>query len=77
VHPAIGAVLHSFQQAREDLEKWTGDLSKEQLWMKPAGLTPVGGQIHHIAGSIDRLSTYLEGRQLSDAQLQELKGEME
>lgn len=77
VHPAVGAVLQSFQQAREDLEKWTGDLSKEQLWMKPAGLTPVGGQIRHVAGSIDRLSTYLEGRQLSDAQLQELKGEME
>jgi hypothetical protein len=76
-HPAVGAVLHSFQQAREDLAGWTEDLGVDELWVRPAGLTPVGGHIRHIAGSIDRLSTYLQGRQLSEQQLQQLKREME
>jgi hypothetical protein len=76
-HPVVGAVLHSFQQAREDLAKWTEGLSPEELWARPAGVTPVGAQIRHIAGSVDRLSTYLQGLQLSDTQLLELKREAE
>jgi uncharacterized damage-inducible protein DinB len=77
VHPAVGAVLHSFQHAREDLARWTEELSHEQLWARPAGVMSVGGQIRHIAGSIDRLSKYLQGRLLTGEQLWELEREME
>jgi hypothetical protein len=77
VDPLIAPVLFSFQQAREDLARWTAGLSEAQVWARPQGLASVGFQLRHIAGSVDRLTTYLEGRDLSAAQLDELANEME
>lgn len=77
VHPAIAPVLYSFEQAIEDLTHWTEGLNTEQIWAKPHGLAPVGFQLRHIAGSVDRLLTYALGRQLSAEQLAALKAEME
>lgn len=75
VHPALGAVLQSFTQVREDLEYHTAGLSAEQVW-KPVGSVPaLGFQLRHIAGSVDRLVTYLCGDQLSEAQIATLKSE--
>jgi uncharacterized damage-inducible protein DinB len=71
------AVLHALQLAEEDLEKWCGALSDVQLNAWPGGVAPVAFQIRHIARSVDRLLTYAEGRHLSEAQLDELKSEME
>jgi hypothetical protein len=64
VHPLIQATLFAFQQAREDLAHWTEGLSGERMWARPHGLAPVAFQIRHIAGSAERLTTYLQGRQL-------------
>ena len=76
--PAVArAVLHALQLAEEDLEKWCGPLSDAQLNARPGGVAPVAFQIRHIARSVDRLLTYAEGQQLSEAQLKELKSEME
>jgi len=76
--PAVArAVLHALQLAKEDLEKWCGALSDAQLNARPGGVASVAFQIWHIARSVDRLLTYAEGRQLSEAQLKELKSEME
>ena len=75
-HPAVQAVLYSFQHAREDLAKWTEMLTDEQLWAGPAGVMSAGSQIRHIGGSIDRLCTYLQDRALSAGQLRELEAEM-
>ena len=70
-------VLYAFQQAREDLASYTEGLTREQIWATPYGLGSVGFHVRHIAGSIDRLLTYLEGRQLTASQLAALRSEVQ
>ena len=77
VHPLLAPTLHAYQQAREDLVHWTAGLSDEQIWARPCGLAPVGFQLRHIAGSVDRLTTYLQGGQLTAAQMDILHHEMD
>lgn len=74
VHPSVMPVFFSFLQVREDLGKHTEGLMPEQVWRPVAGNT-LGFHLKHIAGSVDRLSTYLSGAQLSDRQLEALRGE--
>ena len=73
VSPYVAPILYTFQQAREDLARFTEGLTTEQVWMKIGDLNPVGREIAHIAGSVDRLVTYLEGRQLSEQQLRDIQ----
>jgi uncharacterized damage-inducible protein DinB len=74
--PAVArGVLHALELAQEDMHKWCADLSDAQLHARPAGLPSVAFQLRHIAGSVDRLLTYAEGRALSEEQLQTLKTE--
>jgi uncharacterized damage-inducible protein DinB len=68
-------VLYAFQQAREDIAKYTDGLTAEQIWATPYGLGSVGFHVRHIARSTDRLMTYLEGEQLSESQLAALETE--
>jgi len=75
VHPLIMPVLFSFQQVREDIRTYTGDLTDEQVWRQLDGLPPLGFHLRHIAGSVDRLVTYLSGEQLSEQQLLFLRQE--
>ena len=75
VHPSLAPVLYSFQQAREDLRHWTGGLTTEQVWLRIHDLAPVGFQIRHIAGSVERLMTYVAGGRLTEEQLSELRDE--
>ncbi len=77
VDPLVSPILYAFEQAREDLAKWTANLSTAQLWATPHGFGSVGFHILHIAGSTDRLMTYVEGRQLSAEQMAALAGERE
>ena len=70
-------MLHALELAKEDLERWCGDLSDEQLNARPCGLAPVAFQLRHIARSLDRLLTYAEGRELRDEQLAALKTELD
>lgn len=77
VSPLVAPVLYSFEQAREDLRKYTEDLTTEQVWARASGLGSVGFHLRHIAGSVDRLMTYLQGQELSGKQLEALRGEME
>src|SRR5690348_12399404 len=77
VSPLISPVLHAFQQAREDLATHTAGLTVEQIWERPFGLAPLGFQLRHIAGSVDRLVTYLMGSPLSEAQMAALRTEMD
>jgi len=74
--PAVArGVLHALELAREDANKWCGGLTDAQIHTMPAGLPSVAFQLRHIAGSLDRLLTYAEGRALSAEQLQALKAE--
>lgn len=75
VHPLLAPVLYSFQMAREDLEKFTAGLSPARIWATPRGLASVGFHILHIAGSTNRLITYLRGRELTAAQLEAMAAE--
>ncbi len=70
-------VLHALELAREDVARWTGGLSDEELEARPFGLPSVGFQMRHIVRSLDRLLIYADGRQLSAEQLAALKSEME
>ena len=58
------------------MKHWTLPLSQEQIWAQPLGLAPLGFQLRHIAGSVDRLFTYVEAGQLSETQMTALRSEM-
>jgi len=58
VDPLLAQALASFEQVREDLARWIGLLSDEQVWSRPGGLAPLGFQLRHMARSLDRLTTY-------------------
>jgi uncharacterized damage-inducible protein DinB len=80
VHPALAPVLHSFTQVREDLALHTAGLSAagvstETLWRRVGAVPSLGFQLRHIAGSVDRLVTYLCGEQLSTEQIGAMKSE--
>jgi len=69
------AVLHALDLASDDIQKWTRDLSDDQLNAEPLGLPSIAFHLRHIARSIDRILTYAEGGQLSAEQLALLKAE--
>ena len=73
--PLILPVLHSFQQVREDLATHTAGVSDEAVWRSVEPLPTLGFQLRHIAGSVDRLTTYLMGEQVSPEQITVLKQE--
>src|ERR1700756_3677012 len=75
LHPALAQPVFALQQVREDLDQFTGGLSDGQVWQSVNGLTPLGFHLRHIAGSTLRLTTYLQGEQLTDRQLAEMKEE--
>jgi hypothetical protein len=77
VHPLLSPALYSFEQTREDLAAHTEGLTTAQVWASPHGLAPLGFHIRHIAGSVDRLTTYLDGRALDEAQMAALAAEMQ
>jgi uncharacterized damage-inducible protein DinB len=77
VPAVIRAVLHALELALEDAERWCGDLTGVEVNARPVGLPSVAFQLRHIAGSLDRLLTYADGRDLSEAQLADLRRETE
>jgi len=75
VSPLTAPILYAFQQAREDLAHFTAGLTPDRLWASPHGFGSVGFHIRHIAGSTERLMTYLQGEPLTPAQLAALEHE--
>jgi len=76
--PAVTrGVLHALELAHEDLERWCGSLTDDELNSRPNALPPVAFQIRHIARSLDRLLTYAEGGQLSSEQIASMKKELD
>src|SRR5258708_31692826 len=76
-HPLTAPILFAFQHAHEDLARYTEGLTPKQMWATPHGFGSVGFHLRHIAGSTERLITYLEGKQLSDTQMSALAREKE
>ncbi len=77
VHPLVAPVLYAFEQAREDMAKYTANLTPQQIWASPHGFGSVGFHIRHMAGSIERLLTYLQGRELTEQQMKDIAAEKE
>jgi uncharacterized damage-inducible protein DinB len=75
VHPLAAPLLYCFQHAREDLAKHTEGLTPQQIWISPHNFGSVGFHLRHIAGSTDRLMTYLQGGSLSESQMAALAEE--
>jgi len=67
--PVIGHLIRASQQIREDLEQAIVQLTAEELWARPHGVTSAGFHAKHLAGSTERLCAYLEGRALSAEEL--------
>jgi len=76
IDPVQRAVLHALELAREDLQKWCGDLSEEELNACP-GTASVAFHLRHIARSTDRLLTYAENHPLSPEQVTAMKQELD
>ena len=77
VHPLLAPIFYAFEQAREDLGRYTDPLTLEQLWASPHGFGSVGFHLRHIAGSTDRLMSYLQDRPLTRQQMEVLNAEKE
>jgi hypothetical protein len=77
VHPLLAPTLHSFTQAREDIVHWTEGLTDAEIWLRPQGLAPIAFHLRHIAGSVNRLTAYLLGQQLSPKELEAIPHEMD
>jgi hypothetical protein len=57
--PAVQrAVLHALELAEEDLKRWCGGLTEEEINFRPSGVPPVAFHLRHVARSLDRLLTY-------------------
>ena len=74
VHPLVMPLFFSFAQVREDLAKYTQGLTRDQVWQNVDGAS-LGFHLKHIPGSVDRLTAYLFGGQLSEEQMQFLQSE--
>lgn len=68
-------VAHALLQAREEVNALMGDFPDDLLWERPATVASVGFHLQHLAGVLDRLFSYAEGRSLSDSQLASLATE--
>lgn len=69
IDPVIGHLLRASEHIQEDLERAIAPLNIDQIWAKPHGMTSAGFHAKHLAGSTERLCTYLEGNQLTEGQL--------
>ena len=77
VEPLVAPVFHSFTQVREELAHYTEGLTTEQVWRHSDSLPTLGFHLRHIAGSVDRLMTYLMEGEVSPEQIAYLKSEGE
>jgi uncharacterized damage-inducible protein DinB len=77
LNPLLAPLVYSFQQAREDLAEHTRALSPSQLYATPYGFGSVAFHLRHIAGSVERLMTYVKGGDITAAQIAAISVEKE
>ena len=73
----VRQVVHALELAEEDVAKWCGGLTDEEMNARPLGLASVAFHLRHIARSLDRLLSYAEGTQLDATQLAALRTELD
>ena len=77
VNALVTPVFHTFMHVREELARHMEGVSDAQVWKSPGHLAPLGFHLRHIAGSVDRLVTYLLEEPLTEEQFAFLKAEAE
>ncbi len=77
VEPLVAPVFYCFTQVREELAHYTEGLTTEQVWRHSGSLPTLGFHLRHIAGSVDRLMTYLMSGEITPEQIAYLKTEGE
>ena len=79
--PGVPALLqpvaHALLQAKEEVNRLMADFPEIYLWIKPVGMASPGFHLQHMAGVIDRLFTYANGKPLQQEQLDFLHAEGE
>ena len=73
LHPVAAHLVYTFEQCREEIALHT--LGLTGIWSPHPPLAAAGFHLAHIAGSVNRLTTYLRGEQLTAWQLARLKAE--
>ncbi|MGN6163155.1 MAG: DinB family protein [Flavisolibacter sp.] len=68
-------VAHTLMQAVEEVKKIMEIFPDKLLWKRPAEVASPGFHLQHMAGVIDRLSTYAQGKTLSESQMAYLQNE--
>jgi len=69
--------VHSMEQVEEDIERWCGGLTDDEMNAQPMQLPPVAFHLRHIARSLDRLLSYAEGTQLDASQIAAMRAELD
>lgn len=69
VPPLILPVFHSFLQIRENLQTYVTGLSASDVWCDVHGGS-LGFHLKHLAGSVERLTAYLMGMDLTAVQVE-------
>jgi DinB superfamily len=75
VDPVLMPAAHAFLQTLEDAEHAVHDLTVDEVWASPGGVSTVGFHLMHLCGATDRLLTYARGARLNDAQKSALAAE--
>ena len=75
IDPVLMPAAHALLQARRDLERAARGATPAELWERPGGAAAAGYHLRHLAGALDRLSTYARGERLTDAQRAALAAE--
>ena len=73
--PVRRAVVHAFEMAGEDAERWCSGLTEAELRETSAGLPSIAFHLRHMARSLDRLLTYAEDLALDADQVAKLATE--
>lgn len=73
--PLLQPVAHALLQAREEVASALADFPESLLWQRPAGVASVGFHLQHLAGVLDRLTTYARAEALTPPQLAALAQE--
>jgi len=75
IPPLLQPVAHALLQAREEVAAEMAGFPEERLWERPGGVASVGFHLQHLAGVLDRLFTYAQGRALNELQAKALAAE--
>jgi uncharacterized damage-inducible protein DinB len=68
-------VAHALLQAREEVTEEMLAFPENLLWQRPGGVASVGFHLQHLAGVLDRLFTYAQGKSLDEQQTRSLEAE--